>query len=187
MQVIAGVVSILEKGGEQALLSDALRIQATAMTQINPEGSLEVFKRAAKVAYEAGALTSAGLANLSMIENHWKRLSEESIFMAYDNADRFLSNTQDLAAIMQLRKCARIVIRKLFGPEFDEHFNLPDIVHAYEGRFIRQALAKDKNVIIHAAKRLGISHQRLSFILRTRHKQILNRPPVRRSIIKKKQ
>jgi tetratricopeptide (TPR) repeat protein len=187
-QVITSVIDIFEKGSEHALLADALTIKATAQARIRDyERSLDTFRRAIKIAETAGALSNAGRVALSMIEEHGKRLSETELYRAYDRADRWLSVTQDTRDIARLRSCARIVIKKLFGVELDENFTFYETVLQYEARFIEQALREEKGSITHAARRLGITHQRLGAILKTRHKKLLGKrkPAMKRSIIRK--
>src|ERR1051325_70194 len=68
-QVITEVVNIFEKGGEQALLADALTIKATVQARLaDNERSVQSFHRAINVAENAGALSQAGRAAVSMIE-----------------------------------------------------------------------------------------------------------------------
>ncbi len=175
-QVIVGVVDTFEKGGEQALLADALIIKATVQSRLGDhEHSLQIFRRAINAAEDAGALSNAGRAALSLMEEHGKHLSELELYHAYSTADRWLSVTQDTEDIARLRACARVVTRKLFGPSLDEYFTLPETVLQYEARFIEQALKEEKGSITRAAHRLGITHQRLGFILKTRHKHLLSK------------
>jgi tetratricopeptide (TPR) repeat protein len=188
IQVILGVVNVFEQGGEYALLADALTIKATVQARLREyEFSLDTFRRAIKIAETAGALYNAARAALSMIEEHGKRLSERELYRLYDQADRWLALTQDYEDIARLRACARIVTRKLFGPELDEHFTFYETILQYEARFIEQALKEEKGSITKAAHRLGITHQRLSAMLKTRHKNLLSKRKleVKRSIITK--
>jgi len=189
-QVIVGVVRAFEKGGEQALLADALIIKATAQARLgeyNP--SLDTFRRALNTAENVGALSNAGRAALSMIEEHGERLSERTIYHLYSRADRLLATTQDAEDIARLRSCARIVTRKLYGPDLDEYFTLPETVLKYEARFIEQALEEERGSVTRAARRLGISHQTLGAIIKTRHRNLRGKrsPEInrRRSIISK--
>ncbi len=71
-----------------------------------------------------------------MIEDHWKRLSERELYSLYDQADHWLVLTQDAEDMARLRRYARLVIRKLFGPETDEYFTFRETVLQYEARFI---------------------------------------------------
>lgn len=189
-QVISGVVHIFEKGGEQALLADALTIRGTVEARLKDyDRSLNTFNRALNTADNAGALSNAGRAALSMIEEHGERLSERKLYHLYRRADRLLATTQDAEDIARLRGCARIVMRKLYGDDLDEYFTLPETVLKYEARFIEQALEEERGSISRAAQRLGLSHQTLGAMLQTRHKKLRSkRTPAttrRRSIITK--
>lgn len=189
IQVIIGVIDIFEKSGEHALLADALTIKATVQARLKDyDRSLDTFRYAIKTAETAGALTNAGHAALSMIEEHGKRLSERELYRVYDSADNWLAATQDARDIARLRACARIVIKKLFGPELDEDFTFYETILKYEARYIEQALKEENGSVTGAARRLNVSHQRLGAMLKTRHKNLLNkRKPemARKSIITK--
>lgn len=191
-EVISGAVGTLEKAGESALLSDALTVQATIHARLGQHYlSLPAFRRAVKVAEDAGALESAGLAAIAMIEEHGAaRMSEAEVYAAYRRADALLKNTQDAEAIARLRACARIVTQRLAGELTGANLSFPEAIQAYEARLIKRALKGAKGSITQAAKRLGISYQWLSYLLDTRHKDLqpARQPPVKRkrSIIKKK-
>jgi tetratricopeptide (TPR) repeat protein len=188
-RVIIGVVETFEKGGESALLADALIIKGTVQARLGDDKeSLHTFRSAIRIAKDAGALSNAGRAAVSMIEEHGKRLSDAELFRAYQRADQFLAATQDAEDIARLRACARIAILKLYGSELDEYFTLPETVLEYEARFIEQALMEEGGSVTRAAQRLSISHQTLSFMLKTRHKKLRSKrtPEIKRkSIIRK--
>lgn len=177
--VILEVVRTFEKGGEQALLADALTIKAITEARLKDyDRSLETFRRAVNTAENAGALSNAGRAAMSLIEEHGAaRLSDVAIYRAYRRADKWLSVTQDAENITRLRACARIVIRKLYGDELDEYFTLPETVLKYEARFIEQALKEEKGSVSRAARRLGLSHQALGAMLKTRHQNLRIKKP----------
>jgi DNA-binding NtrC family response regulator len=64
-------------------------------------------------------------------------------------------------------------MRKLFGPQLDDpDFYLPGVVRLYEARFIEQALVEEQGSITHAAHKLGLTHQALGSILKSRHKKL---------------
>lgn len=188
-RVIIGVVETFERGGEAALLADALIIKATAQARLGDYGeSLQTFRGAIRIAKSAGALSNAGRAALSMIEEHAKRLSEYELYRAYERADELLAATQDAEDIARLRACARIVTRRLYGPELDEYFTLPEAVTEYEARFVERALVEEDGSITRAAQRLSVSHQTLSAMLKTRHKKLQSKRKSeirRKSIIRK--
>ena len=82
----------------------------------------------------------------------------------------------------RLRACAGIVARRFSVSHAilgDENFSLPDVVLAYEGRLIEQALELEGGKLSRAAKRLGITRQRLTHIRKTRHRSLWHkRTPV---------
>jgi tetratricopeptide (TPR) repeat protein len=189
-RVIIEVVDALERAGEQALLADALIIKATVQARLgNAEESLRTFRYAIRIGEESGALFSAGLAAVAVIMELKEHLSERKLYHLYRRADRLLAATQDADAIDRLRACARIVIRKLYGPNLDEYFTLPETVLKYEARFIEQALEEERGSISRAAGRLGLSHQTLGAMLKTRHRDLSGKrnPEIKRkkSIIPK--
>jgi tetratricopeptide (TPR) repeat protein len=192
-RVIIGVVDTFEKGGEQALLADALTIKGTVQARVGDYSySLHTFRRAIDTAEDAGALSNAGRAALSMIEEHGAaRLSEYEAYSLYRRADRLLATTQDAEDIARLHACARIATKKLFGKNLnDADFFLPDAMLRYEARFVEQALEEERGVVTRAAKRLGLSHQRFLYILEARHGKLRGKrkPGVKRkSIIRKGQ
>ncbi|HEU0144026.1 MAG TPA: hypothetical protein VFQ47_04510, partial [Nitrososphaera sp.] len=186
-KVINEVVNTLERGGEQALLTDALTIKATIQARLGNEKSIDTFNYAIKLGEVAGAQCSAGLAAIGLIEEHGKSLSIHEIFKAYRSADSLLSHVQDIEAINRLRGCARIFVNRLC--ERGSNFVLQDAVLEYEAHFSQQALEEEEGGVTRAAHKLGMTHQGLGFILETRQQKIFSkrRPPrVRRKSVMKK-
>lgn len=144
------------------------------------------------MAESAGALTSAGLAVVTLIEEHgatW-RLRPSEVYEAYLRADRLLRDTQDAEAISRLRACVRVVMRRLTTVQFgDKNFTLPGAVHEFEAKLIERALEETGGSVTRAARLLGLTHQTLNSILKKRHGQLsAKRKPVQKrlkSIIKK--
>ncbi|MDQ3803750.1 MAG: response regulator [Acidobacteriota bacterium] len=175
--VMAEAIKTFEKGGEAALLADALTIQGVVWSRLRSyDSSIHVLRHALNVAQDSGASSSAGLAALTLIEEHGEaRISESELCNVYLRADTLLRNTQDAEEIARLRACARIVVRRLSVSHAilgDENFSLPDVVLAYEGRLIEQALELEGGKLSRAAKRLGVTRQRLTHILKTRHRSL---------------
>ncbi len=190
--VIAGVIQTLEKSGESALLADALTAQGIVWAKLGVyEKSKGILRRAMDVAEDAGALSNAGLAALTLIEEHGaKRLNPTELYNVYRRADRLLKGTQDVEEIARLRTCARIVMRRLSGVRLhDKNFSLYGAMQEFEAKFIEQALDEAGGSVTHASKLLGVSHQTLSKLLSNRHRSLLHkRMPMKRrlrSIIKK--
>ncbi|HYP00174.1 MAG TPA: tetratricopeptide repeat protein [Pyrinomonadaceae bacterium] len=186
-RIIASVIETFEASGEPALLADALTVRATVEARLGQNHlSLPTFRRAIQVAEEAGALESAGLATLALIEEHGTtRLSEEELYEAYARADELIRRTQDAEAVARLLGCARLIARRLGVAAMPAGFKLPEAVRQYEARFIRRAMSEAEGRITHAAKRLGVGYQTLQYLLRTRHKGLAPARPKRyKSIIK---
>jgi tetratricopeptide (TPR) repeat protein len=190
--MISSVIEAFEEGGDYGLLADALTLQGLVWARLGAhESSIQILNRAITVAEDSGSFSNAGLAALTLIEEHGAtRLTESKLYRAYRRADELLRETQDIEHITRLRACARIVTAKLLGAKLsDKEFSLQDVVHAYEARFIGEALEAEQGSISRAAKKLGVSHQALSHSLNTRHRKLLamRKPPKprRRSIIRR--
>lgn len=178
--VISEVIKTFEKGGEFALLADALTIQGVIWSKSrNFDGSIEALRRAMRIAIDSGASSNAGIAALTLIEEHGsERLNEQELHSAYMRADSSLKGTQDAEEIARLSACARVVVHRLFTLRAylgKEDFSLPKVVEAYEARLIEEALEAERGSVTHAAKRLGIKHQTLSSMLKKRHKHLLKK------------
>lgn len=179
-RTIAEAIRAFEKGGESALLADALTIRGVVLSKLRDyDASLHTLRRATNLAEDSGASSSAGLAALALIEEHGEsRLPESELCRVYLRADRLLRNTQDAEEVARLRSCARILARRLSASHAvlgDEYFSLPDVVLAYEGRLIEQALELEGGKLTRAARRLGVTRQRLTHILQTRHRNLLHK------------
>jgi CheY-like chemotaxis protein len=191
-QVITDSIRVFERGGEQSCLADALRIHATVLARLGRHSwSLAVFRRAITAAAEGGAPEAAGQASLALLEEHGaERLSDVELYVAYRRADEFLENTQDLEDIKRLRACARVVARRLLGPQIeDPDFSLHEALRRYESRLIEMALERAGGSVSNAAHLLGFRHHgSLAGIIERRHPELLSkRSPVvrrRRSIVR---
>lgn len=191
-RAIDRAVETLERGGASALLADALTVQGVTRAGLGDyEASLGILRRAADVAEGAGALARAGLATLTLIEEHGagRLLTAGDIYKAYRRADRLLRDTQDADDVARLRACARVVMRRLacVRPQ-DENYSFFSAVHEFEARLIEQALEESNGSVTRAARLLGLTHQTLGTILANRHQQLAGkrtpREKRRRSIIK---
>lgn len=186
-RVIKGVVEVLERGGESALLVDALTTKAIVQARLRDHvQASQTFRHAIKVGEESGARFNAGLAAISMMEE--LKLPGRTLFRAYRTADECLSQTQDEEVMARLRGCARLAVNQLGGPQLDKNFSLRSALHLLEGRYIEEALIRSGGRITKAASLLGISHQALRNVLDNRQQHLLSkRLPLKkryRSIIK---
>jgi tetratricopeptide (TPR) repeat protein len=191
-RIIARVIKAFETGGESGLLADALTVQGVVWARLGAhDASLNILREAVRVAQDSGALTQAGHAALTLIEEHgatW-RLPESEAVKIYERTDELLRNTQDAEDVARLRACARIMIKRLSGVRLhDKDFSFYGAVEELEAKLIKQALALEGGSVTRAAKRLGLKRQTLANMLQVRHKKLLDKrtPPVPRykSIIK---
>lgn len=190
-RVIADAIQTLERGGASAVLADAYTVQGVIWARLGAhESSIAILRRALRLGEESGALANAGLAALTLVEEHADWLSQSDAVSAYQDADRLLKDVQDSEVITRLRACARLVMRRLSETGLhDEGFILQRAVHEFEARFIAQALREAQGSVTRAAKLLGMKrHQTLGEALRTRHKNLLDlktsSPKRRKSIIR---
>lgn len=191
-RVLSGALKTVEQGDESALLADALTLQGVIRARLwEFQGSITVLRRAAEVAENAGALVNAGLAVLTLIEEHGatRRIPPAEVYEAYLKADRLLKDMQDAEAVRRLRVCALVVMRRLAEtPIHDKNFSLYGAVHEFEAKLIGQALEDSGGSVTKAARLLGITHQTLNAMLDGRHKGLQGKrtPPKKRlkSIIK---
>jgi tetratricopeptide (TPR) repeat protein len=191
-RAIAEVVKTFERGGESARLADALAVQGVIWARLGRhENSIDTLRRAASVAQDSGASLNAGLATVTLLEEHGaERLPEDELLGAYLRADELLKGTQDVEDMWRLRACARLVVGRLAGTRLrDQNFSLHAATHALEARFVEQALGESGGSVSRAAKLLGMEHQSLIYLLNTRHRGLAAKrtPPKKRlkSIIRK--
>jgi tetratricopeptide (TPR) repeat protein len=191
-RVITRAIQTLEQGGAAALLAEALTTQGVAWARLgNIDGSIKVLRHAVRVAEEAGALSNAGLAVLTLIEEHGARrtVQQKELYELYQRADRLLKDTQHPETLVRLRACARIVMRRLAGIQRDDkNFTFFNAVHEFEEKLIEWALEEAQGSVVQAARLLSLRHQTFSSMLSQRHKKLLVKRSPRekrlRSIIK---
>lgn len=195
-------VRSLKRGGEQALLAEALTTHGKALARLK-QGYLakNTLDHAIEIAQTAGNPDRGGIAAVTAIEELNSYLSVNALEEYYRTAELLLSNSQSRSLIMRLGECARRVlaatggeakIENAAGPTVPESmpagFSLDAEVLRYEGNLIRKALEESGGSVTRAARLLGVTHQGLAFILNGRHSDLLSiRTPVkrrRRSIIR---
>jgi tetratricopeptide (TPR) repeat protein len=192
-RMLAGAIQTFERGGESALLADALTLQGVVWARRGAyDESATVLRRAADLAESLGAQSTAGRALLTFVEEHGERraLPPEEVYEAYLRADRLLKGTQDAEDVGRLRACSQLVMRRLAGARIHEkNFSFYGAIHELEARLIEQALEDAGGSVVRAARLLGLKHQTFTSMLQTRHQKLLPKrtPRERRlkSIIKK--
>jgi CheY-like chemotaxis protein/tetratricopeptide (TPR) repeat protein len=179
-------VKSLEKGGEQALLAEALTTHGTALARLgNYSKSRALLERAIEVTETAGDLEGSGRAKLSIIEELREQTSARELASIYESAVDLLEQSQDPSAKKRLVSCARTVIDALTAAEDDQDSEGKE--HSWEGFSFRQEVVRIERALIEralrdtggsvtkAARLLGFKHhQSLIALINTRHKNLLN-------------
>ncbi|MEO8434648.1 MAG: helix-turn-helix domain-containing protein [Pyrinomonadaceae bacterium] len=187
--VARGAVAVLEKSGQQCLLTDALITHGIALARLHKTDHAQyTFQRAIEVAHQVGALNKAGLAALTLIEE-LDQLPPDLLYAAYDRASQWLAESQSQDLLLRLNEAARLVFLilrgELKGDDAEDIFikpiNLQEQILKFEGALIRQALAKADGSVTRAATLLSMSYQGLAYTIEARHKDLLKaRSPIRR-------
>ena len=136
-----------------------------------------------------GALNKAGLAALTLIEEI-DDLTLGVLAAAYLQASEWLTNCQSQQLLLRFKACgAKLASQIQHGPStdetktclFNEPIDLAEEVLKFERNLISEALAKTNGRVSYAAKLLGIGYQGLSYIIESRHPELLKqRTPVYR-------
>jgi CheY-like chemotaxis protein len=171
-------VGVLERGGEQSLLAEALTTLGVALARGGREEQAgEVLLRAADVAEAAGDAEGAGAAALTMVEELGEWLTLPELEAAFKRADDLLARSRHPGNRDRLLGCARRVL-SLVGvlpePSTWEGFSFQEAVRRYEGRLIEGALRDAGGVVSRAAQLLGLTRQSLDSMLRRRHRRLLH-------------
>jgi tetratricopeptide (TPR) repeat protein len=183
-KLVRSAVNVLEKGGQQSLLAEALTTHGIVLARLSQhQRALLTLQRAVEVAHNAGDLESAGQTSLTIIEEVGEHLSAQDLSITFDMAAESLSSTQHPATKDRLVVCARRamhLIGVLPTPLKWKGFSLYEAVCRFESPIIERALREAGGVVARAAQLLGINRQTLDTMLRVgRHKDLLHlRTPV---------
>jgi ActR/RegA family two-component response regulator len=195
-------VHALRRGGEQAVLAEALTTHGKALARLKQTPvARAALDQAVEIAQNAGNPDRGGIAAITAIEELSDYLSADTLQNYYRTAESLLSNSQNLSIRTRLGECARRVLSVALAKDelttIDQSdatismppgFSLDAEVLRYEGSLIRRALEESGGSVTRAARLLGVTHQGLAFILNGRHNDLLSiRTPVkrrRRSIIR---
>ncbi len=183
-------VSSLERSGHRCLVTDALITHGIALARLRrTEHAQFVFQRAIEVAHQLDDLNQAGLAALTLIEEV-DHLSPATLQAAYQQAREWLAGSRTQDVFLRLNDAAGKVTASARGELSSEEAtgilltkpcDLQDRILKYEKTLIKQALAQANGRVTHAASLLSMSYQALSYIIESRHKDLLKeRSPVHR-------
>jgi len=190
-------VQALKRGGEQRILAEALTTHGRALARLKQASvARTALDQALEIAQNAGTPDCGGIAAITAIEELNTYLSTAALQDYYRTAESLLSNSQNVSIKNRLGECARRVLSASLAEAISADatqstptdFSLDAEVLRYEGSLIRKALEESGGSVTRAARRLGVTHQGLAFILNGRHSDLLSiRTPVkkrRRSIIR---
>ncbi len=190
-------VSALEKSGQQCLVADALITYGIALARLRKNDRAKfIFQKAVDVALHVDAANKAGLAALSLIEEI-DDLSPATLQAAYQQAREWLAGSQSQDLLLRLNEAAGKVTAGLRGELSSDEAteillskpcDLQGKILNYEKGLIKQALTQANGRVTHAATLLSMSYQALSYIIESRHRDLLKeRSPVHRRRARKPQ
>src|SRR6185503_10602878 len=165
-------INVLDKSGHQNTLAESLTTYGIILARLrNTDQAQFNFQRAIELAHNAGALSIAGIAAITMIEEI-DDLSAETLSHAYEQAGEWLSTCQSRDLWLRFKVAGKKVVRGLRSDSedaglFNEPCNMETKVLEFERRLISQALATANGRITHAAKWLQIGRQKLAYIIET--------------------
>jgi two-component system chemotaxis response regulator CheY len=167
---------VLERGGEQSLLAEALTTQGTALARLGRhEEARAALGRAEEVAGLAGDSEGAGQAALTVIEEMGERLELCDLEDTYERALRLLAGSRHPGNKDRLLACANTVLElvgALPSPSTWEDFSFKQAVRRYEARLIEGALRETGGVVSRTAQLLGLTRQSLDSMLHRRHRRL---------------
>ena len=168
---------VLERGGEQSLLAEALTTQGTALARLGRyEEARAALNRAEEVAAQAGDSEGAGQAALTVIEEMGERLELDDLGDTYERALRLLKGSRHPGNKDRLLGCANKVLElvgALPAPSTWDEFSFKQAVWRYEARLIEGALRDAGGVVSRTAQLLGLTRQSLDSMLHRRHRRLL--------------
>jgi tetratricopeptide (TPR) repeat protein len=183
-RLIKQAVRTLERGGEQAVLTEALTTYGVVLARLGRHArSRELLDRAVQVAETAGDLEGAGRAKLSVIEELAPQTAAAELVRDYQTAVSFLQASQDPTTTKRLVHCALklldlLTIPEETEPQLDElswqDFSFKKEVLKIEKTFIEKALRDAGGSVTKAARLLGFRHhQSLIALINSRHRDLL--------------
>jgi CheY-like chemotaxis protein len=178
-KLIQRAAHVLEQGGEQSLLSEALITHGIALSRLNVrEEAHATLDRAIDVAERAGDLDSAGAAALTLIEELGPHIANDELCATVERAQTLLQNAQDTSTLRRLAHCASqaLFLVSAYPVQIDwKKFSWKELMVRYEPHFIELALRDAGGSVTQAAHLLGFKHhQSLSTLLQKRHKNLLH-------------
>ncbi len=134
---------MLETGGEQSLLAEALTTHGIALARVGDEKQARTaFQRAIEAAEQVGDFESAGTAALTLFEQLSEQLSDDEIYQILERAYELLKHSRNSVARNSLTDGLYRALSMVhtFRPNW-ETFSLEKTLHRHEAlRYIQMAL-----------------------------------------------
>jgi CheY-like chemotaxis protein len=184
-RTIKAAVRTLEKGGQQAVLAEALTTQGIIAARTgNQARAAQLLQRAIVVAETVGDGEGSGRAHLTIIEELGSQTGVRQLVEIYQSAVELLEQTQDPATQKRLISCARKVIQALqvanpggeLSPRIDswDGFSIRREIKKIERNLIERALRDASGSVTKASQLLGFKHhQSLVSLLNNRHRDLI--------------
>jgi hypothetical protein len=165
------------------MLAEALTTHGKALARLNQAPvARATLDQAVEIAQTAGNPDRGGIAAITAIEELNTYLSTDALQDYYRTAESLLSNSQNVSIKNRLGECARRVLSASLAEATKSETTPANF------SLDAEALEESGGSVTRAARRLGVTHQGLAFILNGRHSDLLSiRTPVkkrRRSIIR---
>jgi two-component system chemotaxis response regulator CheY len=169
-RLVRSAVQVLERGGQQSLLAEALTTHGIILARMGSHKVARLtLQRAVEVAQNAGDLEAAGLAALTILEELSDSLPAQDLSATYDRAADLLARSGNQEYKDRLLAASRRVLflmSCLPTPPTWRGFNFYDAVKRYEARIIERALREAGGIVSRAAELLGLSRQSLDSMLK---------------------
>ena len=178
-RLVGAGVGVLQSGGEQSLLAEALVTLGTAKAKLGHlDAARSILERAIEAAQQAGDREGAGGAALTLVEELGQQLSGEDLCAIVERAKTLLENTRNMRTLRRLAACAchALFLTNAYGMHPDwNRFSWREVMRRYEAHFIELALRDAAGSVTEAARLLGMKHyQSLSTLLHKRHRNLLH-------------
>jgi len=187
-------VSAFDGGEERAELCEAFVTYAIAFGRSGEVSkSYATFIRAADAAEYAGHMEAAGCALLTLIEELHPTLPVTTLGEAYKRADLLLARTTNEEFLRRVRCVAALIINHAvqsgcrnseaaeanYSSSTEElptqvNLSFDEAMSLYEFNLLKSAIMASRSKLLGAAELLGMSHQRLSAMIKTRHPELLS-------------
>jgi len=184
-RTIKAAVRVLEKGGQQAVLAEALTTQGTIVARMGyPGRAALLLQRAIVVAETVGDREGSGRAHLTIVEELGSQTPLKQLAEVYESAADLLNQSQDPATNKRLIACARKIIDALLSEEKREPsemeerswngFSMRNEIEKIEKVLIKRALRDAGGSVTKASHLLGFHHhQSLISLINSRHRELL--------------